>query len=276
MDQSIGVRGRWGGSTPTISADSLTAAWKMPLAISEQRITAAHRVDLHPDLVDVVIVGRGHRRHLDQFARDADVTGLRQLPGPLGERRRAAGERGDLGGHVALAGRQQPSRVAVPPAAVRAPDVAHHELGLVVERTQPRQRQHRRRAPAPCGGRPPCVASAFEQLDHVGDESFERRRPSSPSTCSTRAGLADGQAVGRRRPAAVTGRSCRRSAAAHSAGYRSTFCGLPQLGKFQMRKSPTNKVSRPTHSVQLWSSVSPRSWRRTNCSPPTSTVSSSR
>ena len=49
-----------------------------------------------------------------------------------------AGEQGDLGGQLGVGRGLEPGRVAVVPAAELAPHVAHHELGLVVDRPQVR------------------------------------------------------------------------------------------------------------------------------------------
>ena len=57
----------------------------------------------------------------------------------------AAGEGGELGRHGRRRRRLEVRRIAVPPAAVAAPHVAHDELRLVVERAQVRQRAVRRR-----------------------------------------------------------------------------------------------------------------------------------
>ena len=57
---------------------------------------------------------------------------------PVGEHGCAAGQRRDLGGERRVRRGLQPSRVAVVPAAVEAPGVAHDELGVVVHRTQVR------------------------------------------------------------------------------------------------------------------------------------------
>ena len=46
-------------------------------------------------------------------------------------------------------------------------------------------------------------------------------------------------------------------------------CGLPALGKFQMKKSPAQIVLCCGIQAQVWSSVSPRAWRSPISSPPT-------
>src|SRR5439155_13221473 len=59
-----------------------------------------------------------------------------QLEGTGGQAPRSAREGGKLDGHGGLGGGLEVGRVAVVPAPVQAPDVAHHELGVVVYRPQ--------------------------------------------------------------------------------------------------------------------------------------------
>ena len=54
--------------------------------------------DLGADLVDAGVVGRGLGGQLGEVAGEAEVAGVGQLGGPLGEACRAAGERRHLGG----------------------------------------------------------------------------------------------------------------------------------------------------------------------------------
>ncbi len=74
-----------------------------------------------------------------EMAREAEIgvlAGRRELDGSAGEHVGAAGEARELGRQRLLAGRLQMSGIAVVPAAVEAPEVAHDELRVVVDRTK--------------------------------------------------------------------------------------------------------------------------------------------
>ena len=78
-------------------------------------------------------------RPIRRAARRVGDRRCRRLPSARSaELRRAAGERSDLGGDARRRWRLQAGRVAVVPAAVEPPDVAHDELGLVVDRAEVR------------------------------------------------------------------------------------------------------------------------------------------
>ena len=66
------------------------------------------------------------------------ITSPRQHVGTPRELESTARGARDLGGQVLLARGLQVRRVSVPPASVEPPDVAHDELGLVVDGPQPR------------------------------------------------------------------------------------------------------------------------------------------
>mmetsp|Transcript_736 Transcript_736/g.2643 ORF Transcript_736/g.2643 Transcript_736/m.2643 type:complete len:284 (-) Transcript_736:487-1338(-) len=59
-----------------------------------------------------------------------------------------------------------------------------------------------------------------------------------------------------------------RSASIHPCAYLCTFCGLPQFGNAQMKRSPEQIVLRSGIHTHVPSSVSPTAWKRCSSSPP--------
>ena len=88
------------------------------------------------------VVRRGQRGHLGEMTGQAHVAGA-QFQRALRKADRAAGQCRDLRRQRAVAGRFEICGVAVPPAAVQAPDVADDELRLVVQRPQPGRLENR-------------------------------------------------------------------------------------------------------------------------------------
>ena len=122
--------------------------------------------------------------------------GGRRAGGRRRPRARARGRRagpappasvGELGRERGGRRRLEVRRVAVVPAAVVAPDVAHDELGLVVDRPQVRPREQVLRARAPCarcrrGARPRSSARASASSERL--QQLARRRSSAWRTRS--------------------------------------------------------------------------------------------
>ncbi len=175
--------------------------------------------------------------------------------------------RGHLDGHRGVARRLEAGRVAVVPAAVQPPDVADHELGLVVGGLQIRAWSSSRRAPSPCArscraSRPSFISSRVWPTSNssaVATSSstvWMRSRPpiGSPWAGSSSSGS---RAASRAAPAPT-----RAGSAAPSAGCRRS--GTPR----SRSRRRTRPCCRGIHA-QVWSSVSPRPWRSSMSRSPT-------
>ena len=92
-----------------------------------------------------LVVGRGLRGELGEVTGESQVTRSRDLAGPFGQPACAARERCELRRQRGRGRGLEVRRVAVVPAAVEAPDVAHDELRLVVDRPEVRAREQRLR-----------------------------------------------------------------------------------------------------------------------------------
>ncbi len=107
-------------------------------AIDDTCSTLRARVDLGPHRVRLGRAGLGQHRELDEVAREPLLAGRGELAGPGQHVVEPAGERRPTPGLLGTRRGQQVVGLAVPPAAVAAPHVAHDELRVVVHRLQVR------------------------------------------------------------------------------------------------------------------------------------------
>jgi hypothetical protein len=86
--------------------------------------------------MDIRRCPRSERGPLGQVAGETQLPRFGETLRALSEGERPARQASDLCGDCGVGGRFQVRRIAVVPAAIHSPDVADHELGLVVDRTQ--------------------------------------------------------------------------------------------------------------------------------------------
>ena len=113
----------------------------MPFDIVEASSRARAREHLGARGVHALVVGCGLRGQLGQMPGESEVALGGDFSSALGEPRRTSGERGELGREHSRGRGLEVRRIAVVPAAVLPPDVAHHELRLVVDGSQIRTLQ---------------------------------------------------------------------------------------------------------------------------------------
>ncbi len=106
------------------------------MAITDASSATLAPVDLGAGAVEHRGSGLRPGRELHELRREPEIAGRGQLGRARGERVSAAREARDLRGERGRRCRLEMARIPVVPAAEQPPDVAHHELGLVVDRTQ--------------------------------------------------------------------------------------------------------------------------------------------
>ena len=156
-------------------------------------------------------------------------------PGPA-PRSSAAGQRHPLARLLGPRRRQQVVGLAVPPAAVAPPHVAHEELRVVVHRPQVRQL-----AQPLAGSRRSCSTRSSGTPRFISASVCSSIESSSSAVSVSAWRIRSAPKIGSPWPDSSTSAphpAIWRSAAAQSLAKRCTFCGLPALGTAQMNRSP--------------------------------------
>ena len=146
-DEDLGARDLHADCSPSTVSRSIACS-RLVLGPREDALrhrrrffAGAEAEHLRTRLVHALVVGRGLRRELGEVAGEAEVARGRELARPVGQAPGAAGEVGELLRERGRSRRLEVGRITVVPAAVVAPDVAHDELGLVVDRPEVRARE---------------------------------------------------------------------------------------------------------------------------------------